>query len=510
MAAKGGGESRTGLVVFLVLFILLSIGLGVTTYYGYQEADKQKQEADKSNKAAKEWENDSNWYKYVANTYRLYIGTPAPAGDDMAAMRKEYGSGAGAKDKAKADDHKKLIDSLDKNKKWDEALKKPTESYQEEIERLRTEKADGQKALAKAQKERDDANALAEANKREVDKARADYQKKFDEQKERDAGELTALRKTVSDLQNDLKAQGDKPLTTLADLKKENDTLAKTNAQMGKDLAKAQQAIKEHADEVARSQAASDIDVSKIAPESLAKIVSINNSGDMPYISLGSADNLRRQVTFSVFGKGLDGKPLKEPKGKLEVTRVTGDHLAQTRVTELRDERRDPILPGDFIYNPAWNPNVRQHVAIVGYVDLSGEHRDNVQDFIRTLKNQNVEVDAYMDMRTRKLMNATGDGPGELTRRTDLLIIGDPPEFATGPVRAGDAKAEAQNDALTKMQEVQKEAERLGVRIVRLGTFLELSGFPLPRPLGSDKGKIEFHRTLEAAGSPVERKDKPK
>ena len=103
MAAKGGGESRTGLVVFLVLFILLSIGLGVTTYYGYQEADKQKADAVKAQADAKAWENDSNWYKTVADTYRLYLGTPVPAGDDIVAFRKEYGSEAGAKDKAKAE-----------------------------------------------------------------------------------------------------------------------------------------------------------------------------------------------------------------------------------------------------------------------------------------------------------------------------------------------------------------------------------------------------------------------
>jgi hypothetical protein len=391
-------------------------------------------------------------------------------------------------------------------------VNKPGESYQEEIDKLKKDLDDSKKAVAKANKERDDANALAEANKREVDKARADFQKKFDEQKERDSGELAGLRKTVADLQNDLKTLGDKPLSSLAELKKENDTLTKANNNLNKELTKAKSALRDRADEMARSQAATDIDVSKIAPESLAHIVSINSSGDMPYISLGSADNLRRQVTFSIYGKSVDGKPLKEPKGKLEVVRITGEHVAQARITDLRDERRDPVLPGDFIYNPAWNPNVKQHVAIIGTIDLTGEHRDNVQEFIRSLKNQNVEVDAYMDMRTKKLMNANGDGPGELTRRTDLLIVGEAPELlGGGALKVGDAKAEAANDALAKMQEVQKEAERLGIRIVRLGNFLEMSGYPLPKPLGNEKGKIEFQRNLEAAGSPVDRRgDKPK
>ena len=109
----------------------------------------------------------------------------------------------------------------------------------------------------------------------------------------------------------------------------------------------------------------------------------------------------------------------------------------------MRDQRRDPVLPGDFIYNPAWNPNVKQHVAIIGNIDLTGDHRDSVQEFLRTLKNQNVDVDAYMDMKSKKLMNAAGDGPGEITRRTDLLIVGDGPEFASGAIKAGDPRADA-------------------------------------------------------------------
>jgi hypothetical protein len=509
MAAKGG-ESRAGLVIFLIVFILLSIALGVTTYYGYQEAAAQKADAVKAQGEAKGWENDANFHHYVADTYRQYLGSPLPAGDDIVAMRASYSNPTSTKNPAKAEEHKKLIDTLDKAKKWDDSLKRPTESLQEEIDRLKTEKADAQKALAKANEEKDKANALAEANKREVDKTKADYQKKFDDQVKSDNKELERLSSTVTKLQEDLTALGNKPLKDLEDQKKEIADVRKENTRLNKELGGALKTIRDRRDEMTRSQATADIDVTKIAPENMAKIVSINGTGDMPYISLGTADNLKRQVTFSVYGKGVDGKPLREPKGKLEVIRLTGEHTAQARVTELRDERRDPILPGDFIYNPAWNPNVQQHVAIVGAIDLTGDHRDSVQDFVRTLKNQNIAVDAYLDMRTKKLMNAAGDGPGEITRRTDLLIVGTPPDLGSGPIKAGDPRAGAQEEAVKKMQEVQEQAEKLGVRIVRLSNFLEMSGFPLPKPLGAEKGKIGFQRNLDAAGSPVERHDKPK
>src|SRR5438105_3853167 len=121
MAAKS--ESRAGLVVFLVLFVLISITLGVTTYYGYDAADKAAKERDEAKKDAKAWEGEANFNKYAANTYLVYMGGKSVE-PDLAAMRATYGNAAGAKDKAKADQHKAFIDKLDADRKWSDALKK--------------------------------------------------------------------------------------------------------------------------------------------------------------------------------------------------------------------------------------------------------------------------------------------------------------------------------------------------------------------------------------------------
>ena len=50
------GESKQGLVVTLVFFILATIGLGVSTYFGFSEqetlrADKDKSDATQKNEA---------------------------------------------------------------------------------------------------------------------------------------------------------------------------------------------------------------------------------------------------------------------------------------------------------------------------------------------------------------------------------------------------------------------------------------------------------------------------
>jgi hypothetical protein len=511
MAAKGSGESRTGLVVFLVLFILLSISLGITTYLGYSEIDKEKKNTADAEKKAKDWTTDANYWKFLAMTYRSYLGLP-PTKDDpktLVELRRQYeGNQLNGRDDFK-DDHRKTITEFwsEKNpnpgRKWDPATGRPGETYQDEINRLNKQLAAATKSAEEAKTAEEKANSTVKAKEDELEAAKKDFANNLQKQKTDDQAQIDGLRAQVTKLQQERDDLGNKalaglkqPLDELTSLRKERDSLKKQ-------LKDAVAVIDRTREQLARTQAAEDIDVTKIAPENLAKIVSVGGSGDMPYINIGSADNLKRLVTFSIFGKGVDGRPLKEPKGKLEVIRITGEHTAQARITELRDERRDPVLPGDFIYNPGWNPNLKQHVAVIGYIDLTGEGRNNMEEFIRTLKNQNLEVDAWMDMQSLK-MN------GEITRQTDMLIVGAGPDFGVGPIRGNDPKADAKSKVLEEMQKQQDLAAKNGVRVVRLNLYLELSGYPLPKRVGVDQSKIQFHKNLDAAGSPIERKEKPK
>jgi hypothetical protein len=508
MAARSG-ESKAGLVAFLVIFILVSITLGVTTYLGYGEVGEAKKHEDDAKKEAGRWTTDANYWKFLALTYRSYLGLPPtkdPSKDSLAELRDSYDKGSfkDARDENK-EDHKKAITETFGEKtalKWDPQLKKPSRTYQDDIDALKREVDAKDKAAKAAQDDAKKANDLAESTRRELEAAKAEFAANLAKQKKDDDTQRESLQQKVTSLQKELEAKGEVALKELGPLQDENKKLRGENKKLNNDLTAALKTIRDRGLELARTSATEEIDVTKLAPENLAKVVSINGAGDMPYISLGSADNLRRQVTFSIYGRGVDGRPLKEPKGRLEVVRIAGEHLAQARITDLRDEKRDPVLPGDFIFNPAWNSNLKQHVAIIGTIDLTGEGHDDIQEFIRNLKNQNVEVDAWMDMKAHKLN-------GSMTRQTDLLIVGGAPNFGSGTVKADDPIAQAKDQTLKEMQKVLDDAEKLGVRIVRLNSFLEMSGYPLPKTAGADRGKIQFHRNLPAAGSPVERRETP-
>src|SRR5216684_69704 len=65
---------NTVLVLFMVFFILVSIGLGVMTYYGYAGQDKLKNDAESARKDAKSAWNASDYFRFQAMMGRAAEG----------------------------------------------------------------------------------------------------------------------------------------------------------------------------------------------------------------------------------------------------------------------------------------------------------------------------------------------------------------------------------------------------------------------------------------------------
>ncbi len=191
------------------------------------------------------------------------------------------------------------------------------------------------------------------------------------------------------------------------------------------------------------------------------KIVKMDRSGKQPFINLGSAEGVRPGLTFSIHGQGPDGRPIPASKGTLEVLNVVNDTMSQAQVVSVKDAFKDPILPGDYLYNPIFRPGGEQHVVIAGRIDMHGGKGDDLEEFERLLKRQNVVVDGYVDPQS-------GEVKGRLTVGTDYLILGDDSEVKDGTPAA---------DSLKKLKE---QARNNGVRIVPARDFLESIGYRTP------------------------------
>src|SRR5262249_15647765 len=151
------------------------------------------------------------------------------------------------------------------------------------------------------------------------------------------------------------------------------------------------------------------------------------------------------------------------------------DHLSEAKVTDVRNPTREPILAGDLLYNPAWSPNMREHVAIAGLIDLSGDGKDHTLEFVRSLTKQGLIVDAYLDLRDLTLRNGEG-GTGKLTPATTYLVQGASPQFVDSA--AIDTTVGERKMAIhAKLGEIDKEAERLGMTKIPVRRFLALIGY---------------------------------
>src|SRR5207249_11878939 len=121
-----------------------------------------------------------------------------------------------------------------------------------------------------------------------------------------------------------------------------------------------------------------------------------------------------------------------------------------------------------------WSPRGPTHVAITGFIDLSGLSHDDLQDLRRRLERQNIVIDAWLD---NSDMTIKGKG---ITRETNLLILGTErdPRGGNRPGREDDPNQKKLGELQVQMVE---DAVRKGVRIITLRDYLALSGFRVPR-----------------------------
>jgi len=207
------------------------------------------------------------------------------------------------------------------------------------------------------------------------------------------------------------------------------------------------------------------------------KIVKADGAQQTAYLNLGSADLVKPGLTFSVFGEA-EYKPNAERKASVEVVEVIDEHLCRARVTEIRNAVRRPLNPGDQLYNPMWSPGLRDHVAVAGMIDLSGDGRDQTAEFVKALEKEGVIVDAWLDMKELSLKGALK----AVNFKTNYLILGDIPE----PDSATNDHVGAVHRTIHDLREA---AMARGTAIVNARRYMMLAGMKLPKPAAKTNEK---------------------
>ena len=187
----------------------------------------------------------------------------------------------------------------------------------------------------------------------------------------------------------------------------------------------------------------------------------VNQRDGTVWIDRGWADGLDRQVTFSVYSGDATDLAKAAKKASIEVTKVTDEHMAQARI--LDDKSNDPIVPGDKLFTPAWAPGEQKHFALVGFLDLNGDGKDDHQGVKNIILMHHGVIDCDVDSK--------GKRTGEMTVNTSYLVRGE------APTEKGQPEVMASYTHLTT------EADRLGVRTISLADLKEQMGYRNQSPV---------------------------
>lgn len=213
------------------------------------------------------------------------------------------------------------------------------------------------------------------------------------------------------------------------------------------------------------------------------KIVWSNPRDKTVWVNLGSADMLRPQMTFSIYPFGQESLVDSEPKATIEITRIHSANQAEARIT--KSDVGNPVMPGDTIFTPVWTPGRSEKFAIVGFIDLDGDDKDDSNQLRDIIETAGGEVVAYVDDK--------GDVKGSLSTEVRYLILGDRPT---------DKTSEGGLAAYTTMSET---ARNNGVAAIRVDQFIDWAGYVGAEELvrlnaGSRLEELEAAKEKEEAG----------
>jgi hypothetical protein len=471
MASREG----QGLQIAVILFAMLTIILAITTYIFYAQSQTAYKEKDDSVAKQRDLQNQNNklLYRVLALKYTLGLG-----GVTIDQIEAAKGTAGGAEDPEVTEVMNAF--NADMAAFGDQAAEVGARNYRTLPPYLIA-------AIQKKSVSVVDANeqtttiTTAKDNSEKTEKARADQavaardaagedlkkeQTSYADEKDRINKEKDALAAQLAD--KDKKTKGD-----IDRVSKERDGAIAQLTQVTQTVT----AMKSRLDEVKDTQ----VDLFE-NPD--GKITWVNQRQRLVWINLGRGDGMLRQTTFSVYDHDVNGISNAKPKGRIEVVRLSDEHIAECRI--LEDSAANPILPNDIIHTPSWSPGQRIHFAMAGFMDID---KDGINDYdlvrnIITLNGGVIDAELKED----------GTRVGAITVNTRYLVLGDRPTERT-----------TNDKVLKEFTNIQGEVQRFGTDIIPVQKLLSQMGWKAEErtvELAGAKGGTEF-RTRKPGQKPA-------
>ncbi len=424
-------RENQGLQIALIIFFMLTIILGVTTFVffrQYQEADK-KAEAARASLATK-----TNAADVLADQIvklEKYLGVVGLQPDEVDGQYNQDIADYGATYPETDRDYHKLTMHLFNT----------IQGQNVELAGLKTE----------AQRWKDKFEVVAASRDLQV--------QQFQDQAE-DAAKSAAVE-IASARNEDARINAEKD-TLAADFKKKKDehevVLAATKADLETAFGNIDklEIVNHKKTEALNELRQETIDV----PD--GEIVFVNQHNQTVWITVGRADGLPRQITLAVYPADTSNLTKASKKASIEVTQILGENLAEARV--LEDTISDPIVRGDKIHTPLWSPGEQRQFALAGFFDVDDDGKSD-QQLIRNL----IEMNGGLVVCS---IDEQGELDGKIDENTRYLVLGRRPTHAKSDA--------AVRDPFSKMVGDAKES---GVQTIQMGDLLQQMGWKNRTPV---------------------------
>ncbi len=388
-----------GLQVLLIVFVMLSVVLGVVLYVYVKKADEATKAAVAADSAQKQAQQATDAAQKERDTLKRLIGYPDRNTEDIEKQFAEdmqtYGNERNDSDKAVAEKPLFAEGTLFYSRLL-AGMNKVLQDRTAELITSRSEMADLEARFKSREMAKDEAIAALSAG-----------YGKLDEQVKKITGEVNSELQ-ASSAQTNAFTQQVQTIKKNADLTVAAASQERTNAQ--KAIEDKEKDVRRLAD-IVRKTDREQMDI----PSGEITWVSLPNK--MVWVNRGRADALQRLTEFTVYSAESNDFAKAVKKGRIEVTSIDGDHSARARI--LDDKLADPILAGDKIFTPLWSPGQLNHFALTGIMNLDGDGRNQLSVVRGLITQKGGEVDAWLDEQGHK--------QGRITADTRYIVIGDAP-----------------------------------------------------------------------------------
>ena len=447
-----GGRTGQGELVTMIVFIILTIVLGATTYFGFKSLSERKAELQTAQTELSNVKSETE--KSVADFARIKTLLGYEDGDDAS----------------------KIVDqmTLDVTQayatEFDETVKEKVASKYEKDESATNlaENVTFKDALAELKKKNVQlaAEVADSANERDRQMREAEAQV---ERSEEQTGEYQAASDKAL---QDKTAENDK---FIDDYQKETLAFNDTTRQFYKVLKDAHAGVAEAKGKAKENQQSAEtfadinLDLSKRIDELSepdfdtpdGRVVFADQIGRTVRLNIGKLDGVRPLTKFNVYPYNFLDFGGGTSKGVVEVERNIEDHSCEAKI--VSDDDTNPIRPGDMIYTSLWKPGEIDEYALDYNLDIDGDGVSDLQEVVNLIEASGLKIAAYIDN--------NGEVHGKITPRVTRLVV--PDKSLTEILNADDTlDAERRTQLEQTVDAFHKLADSNGVRQMRLADFL--------------------------------------